>query len=202
MHDTPSFTDHYGALQVDFECDARRLELAYHYFAKLYHPDSGATANIEKFSEVVSAYKVLRDPVARAEYDEIYVATLGRPRPAANADLGQGLNGSVALNDAETHDRILSQLYKRRRENALSPGIVGWLLEESLGCTESQFEFHAWYLKSKGLMEITEDGTFAITVEGVDYVIARLRKEEEKKLLAAPAAYEGNGARGEAREQD
>lgn len=202
MHDTPSFIDHYDALQVDFGCDARRLELAYHYFAKLYHPDSGATANVEKFSEVVSAYKVLRDPVARAEYDEIYVSTIGRPRSPINADLGQGLSETVALSDAETHDRILSQLYKRRRENAFSPGIVGWLLEESLGCSESQFEFHAWYLKSKGLIEITEDGTFAITVEGVDYVIARVRKEEEKKLLTAPRHHDDMGGGAEAAERE
>ena len=183
MQDTSSLSDYYDLLQVDFDCDARRLELAYHYFAKLYHPDSGESGNIDKFSEIVNAYKILRDPNARAEYDKLYLQKVGQPAAPAGFNLRQGLSESAALNDAETHDQILAQLYRRRRESAASPGIVGWLLHETLDCSESQFEFHAWYLKSKGLMEITEDGSFAITVEGVDYVISRLRAAEEQKLL-------------------
>jgi hypothetical protein len=37
-------------------------------------------------------------------------------------------------------------------------------------------EFPLWYLKAKGLIAKTENGTFAITVEGVDSVNAEHRQ--------------------------
>lgn len=58
-----------------------------------------------------------------------------------------------------------------------------WLLEEPLGCSESQFEFHVWYLKAKGFIHTTEQGTIAITIDGLDHVIANSQNEESRKLL-------------------
>lgn len=183
MQNESDFVDYYSQLQVDCDCDDRRLELAYHYFAKLYHPDSGETANVDKFSEVIQAYKVLRDPERRSEFDKRYYAVKGVPPPKAGDEAAGSINLRDALDDAEAHRRILMQLYKRRRESSADPGIPGWVLEEDLGCSQNHFEFLVWYLKSKGLVELTEQGTIAITIEGVDQVITTSREVKEKLLI-------------------
>ena len=179
------FVDYYDLLQVDPGCDARILEIAYHYFAKMYHPDHAETADVDRFNEVVIAYKVLRDPEQRAIYDESYAKHRVRPDFRTPTDDELEIDEKAALSDADIHETILLQLYKRRREHATDPGVVGWLLQEKLGCSDDQFEFHIWYLKSKKFLEITEQSTLAITIEGVDHVISTSRSSSREKLLLA-----------------
>ncbi len=183
MENDSDFVDYYGRLQVSHDCSERQLELAYHYFAKLYHPDSGETADVDKFNEVAEAYRVLRNSEKRSQFDKRFFEETGTRPPKIDVRLDGSIDARDALDDADVHAKILFQLYKRRRENPSEPGIVGWILEEGLGCSQSQFEFHTWYLRSKGLVQITEQGTIAITIEGVDHVIASSRAVEAKKLL-------------------
>lgn len=179
-----TFVDYYNLLQVNANCDAELLDKAYRYFAKMYHPDHRETADPEKFNEVVEAYRILRDPEKRAEYDRIYVVrkqeeTFQIPR-ASEFDIDE----KDATLDAEMHDKIMLYLYKRRREHAYDPGVVGYYVQEMLGCSDDNFEFHVWYLKSKGFIDITEHGTLAITIAGVDQVIAMSRSSAaEMRLL-------------------
>ena len=183
MENDSNFVDYYGVLQTKHDCTQRQLEHAYHYFAKLYHPDSGESSDVEKFNEVTEAYRILRDPEKRAQFDKRYFRETGtRPRKV-DTFLDDSLDTQEALDDADAHARILFQLYKRRREYPSDPGILGWTLKEGLGCSENQFDFHTWYLKSKGLVQITEQGTIAITIEGVDHVIASSRAVQEKRLF-------------------
>jgi len=179
------FVDYYDLLQVDPGCDARILEIAYHYFAKMYHPDHVETADVDRFNDVVAAYRVLRDPEQRAEYDEKYAKHRGKPDFRTPIDDELEIDERSALSDAEIHETILLQLYKRRREHATDPGVVGWLLQEKLGCSDDQFEFHIWYLKSKKFLEVTEQSTLAITIDGVDHVISTSRSNSKEKLLIA-----------------
>ena len=58
-----------------------------------------------------------------------------------------------------------------------------YYLQQELGCSDESFEFHTWYLKSKGLIEISPASEYAITIEGVDHVITQSRAEKEKLLL-------------------
>ena len=44
-----NFVDYYAVLQVRPDCEARILEMAYHHFAKMYHPDNVETADEETF---------------------------------------------------------------------------------------------------------------------------------------------------------
>ena len=166
------FVDYYDLLKVDPGCDARTLEMAYHYFAKLYHPDTPGTADVDRFSAIVEAYTALRDPQRRAEYDELYGPGAAEPAPARPATHDADLDERAALNDADFHHRILLQLYRRRRQNARDAGVVGWLLQEQLECSDQEFEFHLWYLRAKGLIDITEQGTLEVTLAGVDHIIA------------------------------
>lgn len=185
MSDQEPFVDYYDILQVGPNCGPKVLEAAYHHLAKIYHPDHSGTKDTTKFNEVNEAYRQLRDPERRAEYDRIYAQKrkdgLIHSAYADPADAQE----SAALDDAEDHRRILLFLYKRRRENAQNAGVVGFYIQEMLGCSDERFDFHRWYLKEKGFIAITEQGTLAITIAGVDHVISMSRTTREEKLLIA-----------------
>ena len=183
MENGQEFVDYYDILQVDPNCDARILEIAYHYFAKMFHPDHAETADLDRFNRVVEAYGVLRDPAKREEYNQLYCARADKPARQVPIDSELEIDEKTALQDAEIHETILLHLYKRRREHASDPGVIGWLLQETLDCSDDQFEFHVWYLKSKGFIEITESSALAITIEGVDHVISASRNSRAAQLL-------------------
>lgn len=183
MSDSEKFVDYYDLLQVDPGCDTRILEVAYHHFAKQYHPDHVETADTDMFNRITTAYRLLADPAKRADYDKIYV--LHRGTKGTRAFTVGEIDDDEAIGDAEIHQKILHALYKRRRESAAEPGLAGWLIQELLECTDDQFEFHIWYLRSKGFIEKTEQGLIAITVDGVDHTIATSRTSKVEKLLIA-----------------
>jgi curved DNA-binding protein len=140
------------------------------------------------FTELTKAYGVLRDPEKRADYDRSYFTIAGKG--AGNATLGVDIQEDQknAVKDAEMHHNILLALYKRRREHPKDPGLSGWLLQELLHCSEDNLEFHVWYLKSSGYIDNTEQGTLAITIQGVDRVISTSRNTLSEKLLIAQLA--------------
>lgn len=176
--------DYYAVLQVAPGCDAEVLEKAYRHLAQRFHPDHSATADVEKFTEITQAYSVLRNPEKRAAYDKLHgYDTVVSPNPYSGMETPP-LDDREALADAEVHEKILNVLYKRRREHAGNPGVGPFAVQEIADCSYEEFEFHSWYLKSKGYIETTEEGTIAITVEGVDHVISMSRHAEEQKLLS------------------
>ncbi|WP_037498850.1 J domain-containing protein [Sphingomonas jaspsi] len=178
-----TFVDYYDVLQVNPQCDAKMLESAYHYLAKLYHPDHSGTVDTTMFNEVTEAYRLLRDPERRAEYDILHA----QYRPQADTRYPTSAQFDVdeqaALDDADDHARILTYLYTKRREDAQNPGVVGFYLQEALQCSDEIFEFHKWYLKEKGYIVTTEQGMLAITIKGVDHVIEMSRAAKDEKLL-------------------
>ncbi|MFC0590863.1 J domain-containing protein [Novosphingobium aquiterrae] len=187
MSDGGVFVDYYAVLRVDPKCSARKLETAYHLLAKLYHPDHGEHSDVAKLTEVIDAYKALRNPDDRQEYDARYASETGFDFAE---DDDQTTDDGAPLSDAEAHARILQFLYKRRRENALEPGVGRYYIQEILNCPDDLFDFHLWYLKEKGLIGLTEEGTLAITIEGVDHVIATSRTAMKEKLMLSQAANE------------
>ena len=183
MSDAQKFIDYYEVLQVSPNCSPKMLESAYRQLAKMYHPDHSKTANVEQFKKVVEAYRFLRDASARAEYDARH-RTRSVDEDSAPANPRSPLAEDNAASDADMHERILSILYRRRREKAQDAGLGNYHIQETVGCSDEHFEFHLWYLKSKGYIEMTEQGTMAITIDGVDHVISLSRAARtEKRLL-------------------
>jgi curved DNA-binding protein len=182
MDNDQSFIDYYQILQVSPICDAKVLGSAYHYLAKMYHPDHADSADAEKFTQVIEAYKVLRNPKRRAKYDLLYSKNLGYEFKVSQMD-GGTIQDESALDDADDHAKILMFLYKKRREDAKNAGVVGFYLQQMLNCSDEHFEFHKWYLKEKGFIVLTEHGTLAITIQGVDHVISLSRTAKAEKLL-------------------
>ncbi|WP_427968057.1 DnaJ domain-containing protein [Altererythrobacter sp.] len=185
MNEQPEFVDYYNVLQVNPKCDARVLEIAYHHHAKKFHPDNLETADTDKFNEVMEAYSILKDREKRALYDRDYANRTKHNNHQFTPGSAHGIDEITAVNDAEMHEKILLHLYKRRREHPKDAGVIAWSLQEMLGCPEDLFDFHIWYLKSKGFVDVTEQGTLAVTIEGVDHVISTSRhSQSEKKLIA------------------
>jgi curved DNA-binding protein len=181
------FIDYYAMLQVGHDCDSKALEAAYRRLAKEHHPDHTKTADITKFNEVVAAYRTLRSSKKRAEYDATYFEYYGIS-PASPSSVGADGGDDAALSDADDHVKILMYLYKKRREDALNAGVIGYYLQEMLGCSYEHFEFHKWYLKEKGFISITEQGTLAITIQGVDHVISTSRAAKVERLMIAKSS--------------
>jgi len=184
MSEDSAFIDYYDILQVSQDCDAKTLETAYRRLAKMYHPDYTDSADTTKFKEVVAAYRVLRKPNLRAEYDVLYAENV---IDHLKFDSGSGteVNENAAFDDANDHAKILMFLYNRRREDAQKPGVVGFYLQDMLNCSHEHFEFHKWYLKEKGFIAVTEQGTLAITIQGVDHVISMSKTTRAEQLLIA-----------------
>ena len=185
MTESPDFIDYYSILQVSPSCDAKTLELAYHRLAKSYHPDHTGGVDTTKFNELSAAYKILRNPDRRAEYDLLFTNHNKKEWFEYPSSIDDGVDEKAALSDADDHVRILMFLYKKRRENAQNAGVVGFYLQEMLKCSDEHFEFHKWYLREKGFIEATEHGTLAITIQGIDHVISMSRTTTAEKLLIA-----------------
>jgi len=185
MTEGQAFVDYYSILQVNPRCDAKKLEIAYRRLAKIYHPDHVETADSTKFSEVVEAYKILRNADFRREYDILYKENTNYDDETSQI-FDDTLNDEQnALSDADAHKKILLTLYKKRRENSLNPGVLAFYIKEDLHCSDEIFEFHAWYLRAKGYIERTEQNELAITVEGIDHVISASRTSMAAQMLIA-----------------
>jgi len=188
MSDGETFVDFYDILQVDPSCDARTLEAAYHRLAKLYHPDHTGTGDTAQFSALSESYKLLRNRNERAKYDTLYFQHFPERISKSRPEIESGFEIGPALDDAEAHARILAYLYKKRRDNAQNAGVVGYYLQDMLQCSDEHFDFHKWYLKEKGFIVLTEQGTLAITIQGVDHVISMSRTAKAEKLLLAQSS--------------
>ena len=186
------FIDYYSVLQIEPDCDTRQLEIAYRFLAKRYHPDHPGTADVAKFNEVIEAYRALRNPEDRAEYDQVHESFAQAPARGYYSPNDIPADQTAALNDAEIHGIVLRHLYQRRRENAAEPGEAPLIVQEMIDCSDDQFAFHLWYLKAKGLVESTERGTLAITIQGVDHVISvsRATKQERRRISQSPTSAE------------
>ena len=183
MTEEQPFVDYYEALQVDPNCDAKTLEAAYHRLAKIYHPDRTGSADAAQFSEASEAYKVLRNHGRRLKYDDVYFRKFPDRVPQSTPEHEVGVEDGPALDDAEAHAKILQFLYNKRRENAQNAGVVGFYLQNLVQCSDEHFDFHKWYLKEKGFVILTEQGTLAITIQGVDHVISMTRTAKAERLL-------------------
>ncbi|RUU02167.1 J domain-containing protein, partial [Mesorhizobium sp. M7A.T.Ca.TU.009.01.3.2] len=85
--------------------------------------------------------------------------------------------------DVVIQARLLSLLYAKRRHDVGNPGIGDVELERLSDCPREHLEFHLWYLKAKGWIARVENGTIAITVEGVDRVNSEHRRDPTIRLL-------------------
>lgn len=189
MTNASPFVDFYRILKVHPECDAKTLETAYRDLAKIYHPDHPDTADTEKFQEVLEAYRALKNPEDRASYNITYSMHTAF---SFDTQSSETIIDRSAPSDNDAHTKTLLYLYKRRREFANDPGVGQYSLQKMLDCSDETFDFYVWYLKGKGYIEYTDDGTLAITIAGVDHVISLSHVRAQEKLQIAQVRPESS----------
>ncbi len=174
-----AFIDYYEILEVSPNANSGTIERMFRYLAQRYHPDNRETADRPRFDLVVEANATLSNPAKRAEYDVQYkIHSDQRWKLTKEASDASGVN-----RDTYIQNKLMSLLYVKRRQNIKEPGIGNFELEGLLGCPGEHLEFHVWYLKEKGWIAVTENGTLAITVEGVDRVNTEHKDDAVIKLL-------------------
>jgi curved DNA-binding protein CbpA len=174
------FIDYYEILEISPNANSGTVERMFRYLAKRYHPDNQDTGDRLRFQLILDANDTLKDPVKRAHYDIHHKNHSGsRLKLAEEASDSKGVE-----RDTDIQNKLLSILYIKRRQNIRNPGIGDLELERLLDCPTEHLEFHLWYLKAKGWIGKTEQGTFAITAEGVDRAHSGHHRKTAKRLLA------------------
>ena len=182
--------DHYATLQVSPGADFDTIERVFRHLAKRYHPDNADSGDPGRFNEVVEAFRVLSDPEARTRYDLHYSEVQEqRWKIFDQASANDGVRS-----DRQIRGGILTLLYTARRNDVDRPGLGIIDLERLLGCPEEVMKFHLWYLRERKFIQRLDNGTLAITVEGVDEVMSK-GGPEELNLLQPGDAPEEEGSR-------
>jgi curved DNA-binding protein CbpA len=171
------FTDYYEILEISPNANSETIERIFRYFALRYHPDNSDTGDLSRFGEIVEAHNTLKDPVKRAQYLRHKDHSGDRWKLAEEASNTKGIERDVVI-----QDKLLSLLYVKRRQNISDPGLGYVELERLSGCPREHLEFHLWYLKAKGWIGRLENGTLAITVEGVDRTNSEHGREATRLL--------------------
>ena len=160
------FDDYYEILQLSPNADTETIDRVYKVLARRYHPDNQDTGDPEKFSQVVTAHRVLSDSAQRSAYDVSYEENRAVLKIFDEDAAPEGYEG-----DRRIFDGVLSLLYVSRRRDANKGGMGIMQMERMLGCPAQHLEFHLWYLREKGWVERLENGMLAITAGGVDRVM-------------------------------
>ena len=167
MH-TPDTPNYYEVLQVSRAAQPLIITKAYRLLAAFYHPDNKETGDREAFHNVVTAYRVLCDPVRRAAYDRDTFGT-SSPPPSNGGPPERELSERRTEDERDLRRQLLQALYNVRRTEPHRPSLPLMVIPDLFGCSIDETQFTLWYLRGKKFIEMTDDG-MAITVAGVDYV--------------------------------
>jgi hypothetical protein len=182
------FVDYYELLQLSSNADAGTIERVFRHLAKKFHPDNTESADTGEFRLLVEAHRTLADPETRVGYDVKYQDYWNRKWRLAHEASDRAEFG----NDREIRESLLSLLYVQRRRDMKSPGLGEYEVARLLSMPLELVEFHVWYLKAKGWVELLETGHLAISALGVDEVEqVPLRLRDNRLLTAHGVAAEG-----------
>lgn len=104
------YKDYYQALGVERSASQADIKKAYRKLAHQYHPDiSKDPDGEEKFKVVAEAYKTLKDPETRKEYDGLGIQRPGEnftPPPDWQQQYGGGGGGGSTFDDVDLSDLL------------------------------------------------------------------------------------------------
>jgi curved DNA-binding protein CbpA len=159
--------DYYELLEISPQATQETIHRVYRYMAARYHPDIVVTGNLEKFTQLTSAYKVLSDPNRRSEYDA--------QRAARQPTIQNPMSSTVDFMDQAEGDlnrrvAVLAILYYRRRMYPNSPEVSLTEIERRMGFPRDYLDFTTWYLAKKRYITRADNSNFTLTIEGVDFI--------------------------------
>ena len=159
--------DYYELLEISPQATQDTIHRVYRYMAARYHPDNLETGNLEKFTHLTSAYKVLSEPNRRSEYD----AQRATHQPKIRNPISSTVDFlDQAEGDLNRRVAVLAILYYRRRIYPNSPEVSLAEIEERMGFPRDYLDFTTWYLAKKRYITRADNSDFTLTVEGVDFI--------------------------------
>ena len=174
-----SFVDYYELLQVSSKADTDTISRIYRHLAKKFHPDNKESGDIDRFRQLTEAYGVLSNPEKRAGYDVRYQEYWnGTWKLTSEATSRAGFS-----DDSSTREKLLAVLYVQRRRDMRQPGLGNLEIAHLLDVPMELIDFHVWYLKAKGWIELLETGRLAISAHGVDQVEQNRRRRKTDNML-------------------
>jgi hypothetical protein len=162
--DPDALPDYYEVLQLSSKADPDTVHRVYRLLAQRFHPDNPDTGNQDAFRKLLEAYRVLSDPEQRAAFD-VKHGTQNQRRWKI-FDQRSALRGQVT--ERRKREGILSILYTRRVNEPAQPAMSIIEMENLLGCPREHLEFSLWFLKEKSLIVKSDNGRYAITVNGAE----------------------------------
>ncbi len=161
------FPDYYEFLEISPQATQETVHRVYRFLAARYHPDHAATGDLEKFTQLSAAYKVLSDPARRAEYNA--------QRAIQPASFQDPMSSTVDFMDQVEGDQnrrlaVLTILYYRRRMYPDRPEVSLSEIEQRMGFPRDYLDFTTWYLTKKKYITRADNAEFTLTVDGVDFI--------------------------------
>jgi curved DNA-binding protein CbpA len=190
------FVNFYEIFELEPSARPEDIERRFRALARQFHPDNRATGDRDRFDAIVEAHETLKDGDKRAQYHE-HNRTHLPPLPEFAEEVraeddtrdgedtrpASGVSDDIGIGrDVTIQNRILTLLYQKRRQHIRDPGIGNAELEHLSGCPPEHLEFHIWYMREKRWIATGENGTLAITIDGVDRA-ASIYQEHAKKLI-------------------
>jgi curved DNA-binding protein CbpA len=159
--------DYYELLEISPQATQETIHRVYRYMAARYHPDIAGTGNLEKFTQLTSAYRVLSDPNRKSQYDA--------QRATRQPTIQNPMSITVDFMDQVEGDRnrrlaVLAILYYRRRMYPNSPEVSLTEIEQRMGFPRDYLDFTTWYLARKRYITRADNSDFTLTIEGVDFI--------------------------------
>ena len=159
--------DYYELLEISPQATQDTIHRVYRYMAARYHPDNLETGNLEKFTQLTLAYKVLSEPNRRSEYD----AQRATRQPAIRNPMSSTIDFmDQGEGDLNRRLAVLAILYYRRRIYPNSPEVSLAEIEQRMGFPRDYLDFTTWYLAKKRYITRADNSDFTLTVEGVDFI--------------------------------
>lgn len=182
MEDESLADDHYEALQISPNAELDTVHRVYRLLAQRFHPDNAETGDEDKFRLITSAYRVLSDPVLRAQYDVTHAQRQQRRWRLVSS-------GSQSENDFAVEQilrlTLLEALYTKRRMEPNAPGIYPKEFEDLIGQPREHIEFALWFLIEKKLVARSDDSRAVITGAGVEYLEQNYGENLKRRRLSA-----------------
>ncbi|MBI1356663.1 MAG: DnaJ domain-containing protein [Acidobacteria bacterium] len=184
------FVDYYEFLMVSPQADRAMVEWAVRLMLTRYGKKNEQQSDPEKYELVKEAYRTLADPKRRAAYDkerEQHLAQARGPQGGSSGNVlpvrleGEPLDPAtvqVELNagieDVLTQKRlrqaIMSTLYDVMITRPRNPELGRAEIARAIQVRIDETEFAIWYLRERELLRTTNQGLYAITTDGVDWV--------------------------------
>jgi len=157
--------NYYDFLMISPNADLKMLEAAVRVMLARYNPKNPETGDEHSFELVKRAYLTLSDPHHRATYDK----QLGEQGQNGLRDVSDSITPDLVQVENKKRQGIVALLYQRMMANCHDPGVSTPQIEEALGLEHEETQFAYWVLRERGLITRTENGNFAISVQGVQW---------------------------------